>query len=37
MTYDHDIHFYLRRAVSNEALFGSPAAHYERLCRLAGL
>lgn len=37
MTYDHDIHFYLRRAVSNEALFGTPAAHYERLCRLAGL
>ncbi len=37
MTYDHDIHFYLRRAVSNEALFGTPAAHYERLCRLASL
>ena len=37
MTYDHDIHFYLRRAVSNEALLGAPAAHYERLVRLAGL
>jgi len=37
MTFDHDIHFYLRRAVSNEALFGTPARHHERLCRLAGL
>ncbi|HKX76926.1 MAG TPA: acyl-CoA dehydrogenase family protein [Novosphingobium sp.] len=37
LTWEHDIHFYLRRAVSNEALFGSPAAHHERLCRLAGL
>jgi alkylation response protein AidB-like acyl-CoA dehydrogenase len=36
MTWDHDIHFYLRRAVSNEALWGAPAAHHERLCRLAG-
>jgi len=37
MTWEHDIHFYLRRAVSNEALWGTPAAHHERLCRLAGL
>jgi len=37
VTWEHDIHFYLRRAVSNEALWGSPAAHHERLCRLAGL
>lgn len=37
MTWEHDIHFYLRRAVSNEALLGSPAVHHERLCRLAGL
>jgi alkylation response protein AidB-like acyl-CoA dehydrogenase len=37
MTWDHDIHFYLRRAVSNEALWGSPPLHHERLCRLAGL
>jgi alkylation response protein AidB-like acyl-CoA dehydrogenase len=37
MTWDHDIHFYLRRAVSNEALWGSTAVHHERLCRLAGL
>lgn len=37
LTWEHDIHFYLRRAVSNEALWGSPAAHHERLCVLAGL
>lgn len=37
MTWDHDIHLYLRRAVSNEALWGTPAAHHERLCVLAGL
>jgi alkylation response protein AidB-like acyl-CoA dehydrogenase len=37
MTWDHDIHFYLRRAVSNEALWGSPTVHHERLCRLAAL
>ncbi|AIT81489.1 acyl-CoA dehydrogenase family protein [Novosphingobium pentaromativorans] len=37
MTWEHDIHFYGRRAVSNEALLGTPAAHHERLCRLAGL
>jgi alkylation response protein AidB-like acyl-CoA dehydrogenase len=37
LTWEHDIHFYLRRAVSNEALWGTPAAHHERLARLAGL
>lgn len=37
MTWEHDIHFYLRRAVSNEALLGTPGVHHERLCRLAGL
>jgi alkylation response protein AidB-like acyl-CoA dehydrogenase len=37
MTWDHDMHFYLRRAVSNEALWGAPSIHHERLCRLAGL
>ena len=37
LTWEHDIHFYLRRAVSSEALWGSPAAHHERLCRLAGI
>ncbi len=37
MTWDHDIHFYVRRAVSNEALWGPPLAHHERLCQLAGI
>jgi alkylation response protein AidB-like acyl-CoA dehydrogenase len=37
VTWEHDIHFYLRRAVSNEALWGTPARHHDRLCRLAGL
>jgi alkylation response protein AidB-like acyl-CoA dehydrogenase len=37
LTWEHDLHFYLRRAVSNEALWGTPALHHERLCGLAGL
>lgn len=37
MTWDHDIHLYLRRAVSNEVLWGTSTVHHERLCRLAGL
>ncbi|MCB2073242.1 MAG: acyl-CoA/acyl-ACP dehydrogenase [Novosphingobium sp.] len=37
LTWEHDIHFYLRRAVSNEMLWGSPAVHHERLSRLAGI
>lgn len=37
MTWEHDIHFYLRRAVSNEALWGATPVHHERLCRLAGV
>lgn len=37
LTWEHDIHLYLRRAVSNEQLWGNPAAHHERLCQLAGL
>ena len=37
VTWEHDIHFYLRRAVSNEQLWGTPAVHHERLCRIAGL
>ena len=37
LTWEHDLHFYVRRAVSNEMLWGTPAAHHERLCRLAGL
>lgn len=37
LTWEHDIHFYLRRAVSNEQLWGPPSAHHDRLCRLAGI
>lgn len=37
VTWDHDLHFYARRAVSNEALWGTPAVHHERLCQLAGI
>ncbi|MCB2059271.1 MAG: acyl-CoA dehydrogenase family protein [Novosphingobium sp.] len=37
LTWEHDIHFYLRRAASNEMLWGSPAVHHERLARLAGI
>lgn len=37
LTWEHDLHLYVRRAVSNEALWGTPAAHHERLCVLAGV
>ena len=37
VTWEHDLHLYARRAISNEALWGTPAAHHERLCRIAGL
>ncbi len=37
MTWEHDIHLYLRRAVANEALWGATPVHYERLCRLANV
>jgi len=31
LTYDHDLHVFLRRATQNRALFGSPAWHRQRL------
>jgi len=34
MTYEHDIHIYLRRATLNAALFGTPAEHRQRLTAL---
>jgi alkylation response protein AidB-like acyl-CoA dehydrogenase len=37
VTWEHDLHLYVRRAVSNEALWGTPAAHHERLCQLTGV
>jgi alkylation response protein AidB-like acyl-CoA dehydrogenase len=37
LTWEHDVHLYLRRATVNKVVYGSPAQHRERLCRLAGL
>lgn len=37
LTWEHDLHFYLRRAVANQALLGTPAMHHERIAALAGL
>jgi alkylation response protein AidB-like acyl-CoA dehydrogenase len=37
LTWEHDLHLYLRRATVNKVVYGSPAQHRERLCRLAGL
>lgn len=37
LTWEHDLHFYLRRAVANQALLGTPALHHERIAGLAGL
>ena len=34
VTYEHDIHLYLRRATLNRALFGTPADHRQRLATL---
>ena len=31
LTFDHDIHFFLRRLTANRALFGTPAEHRRRL------
>jgi alkylation response protein AidB-like acyl-CoA dehydrogenase len=35
MTWEHDLHLHLRRASTNRVVYGSPAEHRERLCRLA--
>lgn len=37
LTWEHDVHLYLRRATVNKVVYGSPAQHRDRLCRLAGL
>jgi alkylation response protein AidB-like acyl-CoA dehydrogenase len=34
VTWEHDIHLYLRRVATNTALFGSPAAHEQHLFAL---
>ena len=35
-TWEHDVHFWYKRARCNEAFFGSPAFHRERIARLSG-
>lgn len=35
LTTDHDLHLYLRRVTADRALFGTPAAHRQRLAALA--
>ncbi|MCB2063659.1 MAG: acyl-CoA/acyl-ACP dehydrogenase [Novosphingobium sp.] len=37
LTWEHDLHFYLRRAVANQSLLGTPAMHHERIALLAGI
>jgi alkylation response protein AidB-like acyl-CoA dehydrogenase len=36
-TWEHDQHFYLRRLAADASLFGEPAWHRERVCRLFNL
>lgn len=36
-TWEHDVHLYLRRAKSDEVLYGDPAWHRERICTLVGV
>ena len=37
VTWEHDLHLYLRRATSNRALYGTPEDHRRRLADLASL
>ncbi len=37
VTWDHDIHLYLRRVAQDRALYGTPADHRERIATLIGL
>jgi alkylation response protein AidB-like acyl-CoA dehydrogenase len=34
ITWEHDIHLYLRRATVNRAMYGTPHQHRERLASL---
>ena len=36
-TWEHDLHFYLKRAKANALMFGSAAEHRERVAALSGL
>ena len=37
VTWEHDIHLYLRRATSNQVQYGTPAEHRERIASLIGM
>lgn len=37
VTWDHDLHVYLRRITQNAALYGSPRQHRERVATLLGM
>lgn len=37
MTWEHEHHVFFRRVTVNRSVYGPPAVHRERLCRLAGL
>lgn len=37
LTWEHDLHLYLRRATSNRVQFGSPSKHLEKLSTLIGV
>ena len=36
-TWEHDLHFYLRRLAADRVLYGDPQWHRERICRIHGL
>jgi alkylation response protein AidB-like acyl-CoA dehydrogenase len=36
-TWEHDLHFYLRRLQADRTHYGDPSWHRERVCRLHGL
>lgn len=37
VTWDHNIHLYLRRATCNQVMYGTPAEHRERIAVLVGM
>ncbi len=37
VTWEHDLHLYLRRVTLNHALYGTPDSHREQLCKLLGV
>jgi alkylation response protein AidB-like acyl-CoA dehydrogenase len=36
-TWEHDLHFYLRRLAVDRVIYGDPSWHRERICRIHGL